>query len=193
MARSISSRDGFRPVGGQSSPVETGKTSQNTPPRSWDEPYSMVASLVLQRPFHYSVTRQGAYVMIDRKSIQRSRTRFRTGSSSNTLGRIKRLPPHSILRSAVSSLTIGGLCGERVTPPNETCSAPLRSGSSSPTFFIEVVMVGVLSSGIFCYFSVKCWKMHLTEPLPFCYNSSTKKARLRRTQPILFFKRNCCV
>lgn len=49
-------------------------------------------------------------------------------------------------------LTIGSLRGERFTLPTETYSAPLRSGASSPTFFNEVVMVGVLSSGIFCYF-----------------------------------------
>jgi hypothetical protein len=33
-------------------------------------------------------------------------------------------------------LTIGSLRGERFTLPTETYSAPLRSGSSSPTFFL---------------------------------------------------------
>lgn len=45
-------------------------------------------------------------------------------------------------------LTTGSLRGERFTLPAETYSAPLRSGASSPTFINEVVMVGVLSSGI---------------------------------------------
>ena len=43
-------------------------------------------------------------------------------------------------------LTIGCYCRERFTQPTEAYSTPLRSGSLSPTFFNEVVMVGIPSS-----------------------------------------------
>ena len=43
-------------------------------------------------------------------------------------------------------LTIGCYCRERFTQPTGAYSTPLRSGSLSPTFFNEVVMVGIPSS-----------------------------------------------
>lgn len=64
----------------------TGKNQPSKPPWSWDESPS-VAPFVLQRPFHPKV--------IVCKSIQQTRTRFHTGSGSNTPGRIKQLPPLS--------------------------------------------------------------------------------------------------
>lgn len=79
----------------------------------------------------------GRFQTNDRKSIQRSRTRFHTGSSSNTLGRRSDFLRIAYYLTTVLSavLTTGSLRGERFTLPAETCSVPLRSGSSSPTFF----------------------------------------------------------
>lgn len=138
---------------------------------------------------------QRCFQIGDRKSIQRSRTRFHTGSSSNTLGRRSDFLRIAYYLTTVLSavLTIGSLRGERFTLPTETCSVPLRSGASSPTFFIEVVMVGIPSSGLFCLFSYFSYNLYLTKPTLVCYNSFTKKARLRRTLLDSLFENPCSV
>jgi hypothetical protein len=129
------------------------------------------------------------------KSIQQTRTRFHTGSGSNTPDcRSSFLRIAYYLFTVLSAvLTIGSLRGERITLPTETYSTPLRSGASSPTFIYEVVRVGVLSSGIFCCIFQKLLETHLTEPLPVWYNISTKKARLRRTLLDSLFENPCSV
>ena len=148
---SISSRDGFRPAGGQSSPVETGE----------NQPIATVLGRAAIGCLSRSSTSipfthipPGRFQTGDRKSIQRSRARFHTGSSSNTLGRRSDFLRIAYYLGTVLSavLTTGSLCGERVTLPAETCSVPLRSGSSSPTFLTRLSWWEYHPRGYFVYF-----------------------------------------
>lgn len=102
----------------------------------------LVASLVLQQPF-LPPLRQGVG-----KSIQPTRLRYHTGSGSNTPGyycSFLRLAYYlDTVLSAV--LTTIRRRGERFPRIAGVSSTPLRFGSLSPTFFNEVVMVGIPSS-----------------------------------------------
>lgn len=132
-----------------------------------------------------------------RKSIQRTRARFHTGSVINRLHRSSFLRIAYYLTWVLSAqLTIGSLRGERITLPTGVPSNPTSHRRLRPTFFISRLSGwGYRPRGIFCLF---CFFLDLTKPDPFCYNISTKKARLRRTlhssrfssasQRVIFYK-----
>ena len=152
--------------GGQSSPGEPGKPTFKNRHGLGTSRFRLPLSFF---NVHFTTTYPARAFMVSVcKSIQQTRTRFHTGSGSNTPDcRSSFLRIAYYLFTVLSAvLTIGSLRGERITLPTETYSAPLRSGASSPTFINEVVVVGVLSSGIFCYFWYYFVKTYLTEPLP---------------------------
>ena len=119
--------------GGQSNPVETGFT----------KPFTVFGRAVI------GCLSRNSTIICTAFKVQRLANPSNELDWSSTMDRwltvyFRRFLRHAYYLTRVLSalLTTISVCGERFTLIAEAYSAPLRYGSLSPTFFIEVVLVG---------------------------------------------------